>query len=239
MKEYVVETIALSKSYKHRKAVSNISMHVQQGDIYGLIGRNGAGKTTLLNILCGVLYPDSGIVTCENADFRKDMFTVLSGSQHLYAKNTVKENIIFLSVLRGRSTAEIAENLEKYRSWFPLYETVQSRLFEELSTGQKQMMLILAALVADARYLLLDEPTEGLDLNHKQMLADLLRKLKTFKTILITSHDAGFITTLSDHMVFLKEGRIVLDTPGMELSDFLETYHQYYLDEGEEKENIL
>ena len=137
------------------------------------------------------------------------------------------------------STAEIAENLEKYRSWFPLYETVQSRLFEELSAGQKQMMLILAALVADARYLLLDEPTEGLDLNHKQMLTDLLRKLKTFKTILITSHDAGFITTLSDHMVFLKEGRIVLDTPGMELSDFLETYHQYYLDEGEVKGNIL
>lgn len=229
----------ISKSFHKKSVLCDVSFQISEHSITTLVGPNGIGKTTLLNILCGVLYPDSGIVTCENTDFRKDMFTVLSGSQHLYAKNTVKENIIFLSVLRGRSTAEIAENLEKYRSWFPLYETVQSRLFEELSTGQKQMMLILAALVADARYLLLDEPTEGLDLNHKQMLTDLLRKLKTFKTILITSHDAGFITTLSDHMVFLKEGRIVLDTPGMELSDFLETYHQYYLDEGEEKENIL
>lgn len=219
----------VSKSFREKNVLQQISLDIPDNSITTFVGPNGVGKTTLLNILCGFLYPDSGKVLCENPCFRQDLFIVLSGSQQLYAKNTVKENIYFLSVLRGLSSAEIESNLEQYIKYFPIYNSIHSKLFEELSTGQKQLMTLLAALVLNAKYLLLDEPTEGLDLKHKLQLIEVLKIIKEFKTIIVTSHDADFITALSDKSFFFKDGKIIDISGRIKIDEFMRKYEKYYL----------
>ena len=144
----------VSKSFHGNHVLDHISFEIPDQTATALIGPNGIGKTTLLNILCGSLVPDSGEVTSETPDFQREIFTVLSGSHQLYAKNTVKENIEFLAVLRGLSNSDIRQNLDRYLPSFPLYDSVKNKLFEELSTGQKQLMILLAALVTNSRYLI-------------------------------------------------------------------------------------
>ena len=152
----------------------------------------------------------------------------------MYAKNTVKENIYFLSTLRGLSKGEIKSNIEKYHTYFPLYDSIQGSLFEELSFGQKQLTTIFAALVANSQYLFLDEPTEGLDLAHKKQLASVLSLIKQFKTILLTSHDLDFVSSLSDELVFINNAKIVNISKSLSKEQFLKVYETIY---GEEQGN--
>ena len=114
----------VSKSFHGNRVLDHISFEIPDQTATALIGPNGIGKTTLLNILCGSLVPDSGEVTSETPDFQREIFTVLSGSHQLYAKNTVKENIEFLAVLRGLSNSDIRQNLDRYLPSFPLYDSV-------------------------------------------------------------------------------------------------------------------
>ena len=221
----------IQKSFGGKTVLDDISFEIADNSSTTLIGPNGMGKTTLLHILCDFLYPDSGEIIYDSPAAKKDIFIVLSGPQQLYAKNMVKENIFFLSILRGLPKAEIEARLEEYRKYFPIYDSIHSKLFEELSTGQKKLMTVLAALVVDARYLLLDEPTEGLDLNHKIELTRVLNEIKKFKTLIITSHDSEFVTDVSDTLLFLKDGKIIDISGRMDLETFTEKYETYYLDE--------
>ena len=104
MKEYVVETIALSKSYKHRKAVSNISMHVQQGDIYGLLGRNGAGKSTTLKMIAGLIHPSEGTIHLfgqERDDYSAKRIGALIETPGLYPGLSAYDNMEIKAVAMG------------------------------------------------------------------------------------------------------------------------------------------
>ena len=99
-------------------------------------------------------------------------------------------------------------------------------------------MVILAALAADTKYLLLDEPTEGLDLDHKKHLIQVLKSIKEFKTIIVTSHDSEFVTSIADRLIFLKNGEIAEDTASINLEAFSQKYEMLYLkDTGREMEN--
>mgnify|MGYP001150818270 FL=1 len=168
----------ISKTFNGTEVLKDVSFTVSDNAITSIIGPNGIGKTTIFNIICGILMPDQGMI--ESDLNTHNIFTVLSGNQNLYAKNTVEENIFYLSILRGISSTKIRENIEKYYKYFPIYHSIKNKLFEELSFGQKQLATIFAALVTDSKYLLFDEPTEGLDLENKKQLQSVLSSISKF-----------------------------------------------------------
>lgn len=218
----------ISKSFEKRQILTDISFDANENTLTTLIGPNGIGKTTLLNIICGVLSPDNGSILFTPSSSSTSIFAISSGSHHLYAKNTVKENIIFFSLLKGLTMSTIYTNIEKYKSYFPIYDSVKDKLFETLSTGQKQLVTIFIALVSDSQYLILDEPTEGLDLQHKNQLIKVLLSIKGFKTIIITSHDPQFVSLLSDQFIFLHDTTVSIYDKPLEEENFLELYKSIY-----------
>lgn len=222
----------VSKSFQNDCVLKQMDLEIPDQSCTALIGPNGIGKTTLLNIMCGCLFPDTGEVTSDTPYFQKQIFTILSGSHQLYAKNTVEENIRFLAFLKGLSRYQIKKNLERYQTLFPSYHVLRSRLFEELSTGQKQLMILLAALVTDSQYFFLDEPTVGLDLEHRQSLLNVISGIKSQKALVVTSHDPDFITAVADQFFFLKDGEIVARKNNLNTKEFLQIYESLYLERG-------
>lgn len=220
----------VSKSFQNDCVLKQINMEIPDQSCTALIGPNGIGKTTLLNIMCGCLLPDSGELISDTPDFQKQIFTISSGVHQLYAKNTVLENIRFLALLKGLSQQQIQKNMEQYQPVFPSYNSLRYRLFEELSNGQKQLIMILAALITDSQYLFLDEPTVGLDLEHKQSLLQVISGIKSHKALVVTSHDPDFITAAADRFFFLKDGKIVVRKNSLNTKEFLQIYESLYLE---------
>ena len=224
----MVEVNQLSKSFNGVRILNGVSLKAPCGEVTTIAGPNGIGKTTMLNVICGILYPDAGEVKFGEGESYRDIFTVLSGDKNLYAKNTVKENVQFAAVLRGLRREEIQKNIEKYLSYFPLYETLENKLYEKLSFGQKRLITIFAAAVSGAKIILMDEPTEGLDLEHKKQLADIMAALKKDAAVILTTHDYEFSVNVSDRILFLKDGSIVSENGKLGREEFLKLYHGFY-----------
>lgn len=229
----MITTYHLSKTFGADPILRDVSFCAPRGAVTAVAGPNGIGKTTLLNIVCGILSPDSGGVKLGDGETARDIFAVLSGDKNLYAKNTVRENVEFAGVLKGMRRAQIRENIKRYAGYFPLYQKLENQLYEKLSFGQKRLITIFAAAVTEAGIILMDEPTEGLDLAHKSQLAQILSVLKQNAAILLTTHDYEFSAAVSDRILFLKDGGIVSENGKLGREEFLELYRKFY-PQGEE-----
>jgi len=203
----------LVKTYKRETVLNHVSLSVQQGSATCVIGPNGSGKSTLLGILSGLLRADSGEVLFQgkplagqSALLRQIGFVPQQDS--LFADLTVRDNLSFWaaaahsSLARGLAIPAVAALGVKDMLRKPV---------EKLSGGMRRRTAIAAALLADPRLLILDEPFTGLDLSFKQELAQQLLLLKQGGiTILYTSHNADEILPLSDTVCLLNGGRIAL-----------------------------
>lgn len=222
----------LFKSYGNNIVLDDISYDVIENTVTFIAGPNGEGKTTFLNILSGLLLPDSGTISFSIP--QKDVFVILSGDKNLYAKNTVKENIIYVSTLKGMKKIDIQKNIKKNAHYFPIYDSIKNKLVEELSFGQKRLITIFIGLVTNASCLILDEPSEGLDLAHKQQLINLIRSLKNQVTFIISSHDPDLISATADKILFLKKSSIITAQNNMSADEFKKQYYLLYQSEGED-----
>lgn len=174
----MIKLCNISKSFGMKKVLDDFSLELRDGTINSIIAPNGTGKTTLMSVLAGFLTPDSGKVIFDPGMSHKDVVLLLSGDKNLYMKNTVKENILYFSILRGKSKRETLEAIDKYKSIFPLYEKIKDQLAETLSYGQKRMAALFSAIISESKYIIIDEASEGLDLEHVNMLKDLLEHVK-------------------------------------------------------------
>ena len=205
-----IEIRGLHKNYGATRALGGVSLTLEQGKIYGLLGRNGAGKTTLLNIVSGRLFPSGGSVTVDGRDpFKSDealCALYMMGEKNLYpAGMRVREAIRWAAEMLPGFDREKALVLAG-RFALPLRSKIKA-----LSTGYGSIFKIVLALASDARYLLLDEPVLGLDANHRDLFYRLL--LEDFaqkgRCVVISTHIIEEVQHLVERVVILHNGEVL------------------------------
>lgn len=224
----MIRVSALSKSFGNIKAVDNVNLQVQDGEIYGLVGPDGAGKTTLMRIICGLLDPDQGEVLIQGRNSKEpEKYRGLLGYMpqrfSLYGDLTVKENINFFGSLYGLKSAVIRERAEVILELTNLLP-FQERFADDLSGGMKQKLALTCALVARPRLLILDEPTYGVDPQFRKEFWKILYGLNKEGMTLLVSTPYMDEAALCMKIAFLDQGRIVAsDSPANLRANFIHT----------------
>jgi sodium transport system ATP-binding protein len=214
----------LVKSFgKHREvhAVAGVSFDAPNGQITGLLGPNGAGKTTVLRMLSTLVEPDAGSARIDDLDVVRDRYAVrerigvLSDARGLYPRLTARENIRYYGALHGLSGTALDTRIDELLHTLGL-ASLADRRTQGFSQGERMKVAIARALVHDPANILLDEPTNGLDIMSVRALRDQLRTLRALgKCLLFSSHVMQEVAALCDRIVVLAHGRVVAHgTPG-------------------------
>jgi sodium transport system ATP-binding protein len=220
----VVDGLVKTFGKRHEiRAVDGATFRVADGAITGLLGPNGAGKTTLLRIIATLIPPDEGTATLDGLDVVRDRFDVrrrigvLSDARGLYARLTARENVRYSGRLHGLAGAQLESRIEGLLGRLGL-DALADRRVRGFSQGERMKVAIARALVHDPAAILLDEPTNGLDIMSIRGLRDLLRNLRADgKCILFSSHVMQEVAALCDTIVILGHGRVVANGSGAEL----------------------
>ena len=206
----VISINNVCKNYKTTKALDNVCLEIEDGELFGLLGVNGAGKTTLIKILCGLTKKTSGNVTINGFDLDKDIDHIkeiidISPQETSVANNlTVKENLEFFAKIYSNDLDVINEVVNTFK-----LEEVLNKRAKTLSGGYKRRLSIAIALISKPKILFLDEPTLGLDVFARRELWNIINKLKSKITIILTSHYLEEIEHLCDRVAILSKGKLV------------------------------
>ncbi len=210
MSDYIIETCGLTKQYGEQTSVSNLSIHVKKGRIYGLLGRNGAGKTTTMRMLLGLTPPSSGDVRISGQTLRGNEKKILPHIGSLieapgfYPNLTGTENLQIFAALRGLKNPQYIKSALEVVN-LPYRD---KKLFSQYSLGMKQRLAIALAVMHNPELLILDEPINGLDPIGIAEVRDFIRELcnATGKTILISSHILSEVALLADDIGIIDHG---------------------------------
>lgn len=199
------------------QAVRDASFAAPDGAITGLLGPNGAGKTTLLRILATLIAPDSGRAVVDGLDATTDRFAVrerigvLSDARGLYPRLTARENIRYYGALHGLSGTPLETRIGELVDTLGL-AAIADRRTQGFSQGEKMKVAIARALVHDPHTVLLDEPTNGLDIMSVRALREQLRGLRAAgKCLLFSSHVMQEVAALCDRIVILTGGKVIAE----------------------------
>ncbi len=210
----MIEVHGLSKSFGKVQAVQNVSFSASDGQITGLLGPNGAGKSTTLRMLYTLLKPDSGTARIDGFDVTESPLEVqarigvLSDAQGLYPRLTTRENIRYFGRLHGLNGDKLERQIDQLLEMLDM-RPIADRKTEGFSTGERLKVAIARALVHDPRNVLLDEPTNGLDVKSTRSMRQFIRRLRQDgKCILLTSHIMQEVAALCDHIVIISNGMV-------------------------------
>jgi sodium transport system ATP-binding protein len=210
----MIEVRDLSKSFGQVRAVQNISFSALDGEITGLLGPNGAGKSTTLRMLYTLLKPDGGFARIDGFDIRESPLEVqsrigvLSDAQGLYPRLTTRENIRYFGRLHGLNGADLERQMNQLIDLLDM-DPIAARRTEGFSTGERLKVAIARALIHNPRNVLLDEPTNGLDVTSTRAMRQFIRRLRDQgKCILFTSHIMQEVAALCDRIVIISSGVI-------------------------------
>lgn len=213
MKNLVLQTVGLTKQYGAQFAVHQLNLHVERGQIYGLLGRNGAGKTTTLRMVTGLLKPTEGeiylfgekMTTPTKAVFGR--IGALIESPAFYENLTARENLKIIADLRGTQSRHSIEEALKLVN---LDQETKKRV-RQFSLGMKQRLGIAMAMMHNPEFIILDEPTNGLDPMGIQQIRLLIKKLSAENgvTVLISSHILSEIEQMADTVGIIDKGILV------------------------------
>jgi len=215
----MIQAHQLHKAFKTRtgtiKAVDGVDFRADDGRITGLLGPNGAGKTTALRMLYTLMKPDSGRITVDGIDAAADpagvrrILGVLPDARGVYKRLTARENIAYFGELHGLSRATIASRVEALATQLDMHDILDRRT-EGFSQGQRTKTAIARALVHDPRNVILDEPTNGLDVMTTRAMREFLLKLRDQgRCVIFSSHIMQEVAALCDRIVIISRGQVV------------------------------
>ncbi|KGE19542.1 ABC transporter ATP-binding protein [Paenibacillus wynnii] len=201
------------KQFGEKTAVNKISLSVEPGEIYGLLGANGAGKTTTMRMVLGLIYPDDGKILYSGKPFNSELQQImgyLPEERGLYPKVKVSDQIIYLARLRGMSSSDADKSLRYWLDRFDVPDYYNKKV-EELSKGNQQKMGFIAAVVHKPRLLILDEAFSGLDPVNVELLKDTVRELRDQGTsILFSTHRMEHVEELCRHITIMDRSNTVV-----------------------------
>ncbi len=227
----MIEAKSLTKRFGKKTAVDDISFTINRGEIVGLLGPNGAGKSTTMSMITGYLSSTSGTVTVggydilEQPEKAKALMGYLPEIPPLYTDMTVKEYLNFVYDLkkcklnRKRHLAEICDVVK--------ITDVYGRLIKNLSKGYRQRVGLAQALIGDPQVLILDEPTVGLDPKEIVEIRNLIKRLGTQRTVILSSHILSEVQAVCERVIIMNSGVIVMDALTEDLAMAVGKYNRY------------
>jgi sodium transport system ATP-binding protein len=219
----VIEIRGLRKKFGAVEAVRDVSFSAEDGTVVGLLGPNGAGKTNTLRMLSGLMRPDAGTIRVDHADVVADPIGaqihmgLLPDSRGLYPRLTPAENIEYFGRLHGINGAALTARTRALITRLGLNE-VANRRVSGFSQGERTKVALARALVHQPRNVILDEPTNGLDVMSTRAMRDLIRELRRDGCcVLFSSHIMQEVSALCDRIVVIAQGKVAADGTPNEL----------------------
>ena len=211
----MIRVEGLVKRFGAVEAVKDVTFTAPDGAITGLLGPNGAGKTTTLRMISTLVQPSQGTASVDGLDTRERALEVraklglLSDARGLYARLTARENIAYYGELRGLEEGAIDAAIAKFGDWLDM-KLLLDRRTDGFSQGERMKVAIARALVHDPRNVVLDEPTNGLDVMTTRSLREAIRRLREEgKCVLFSSHVMQEVSALCDDIVIIAHGAVI------------------------------
>lgn len=206
----------LTKTYGHKKAVDDLSLHIESGSIYGFIGHNGAGKTTTLKAIVGIMNFDSGDIYIDGKSIKKDalackkIMAYIPDNPDLYEYLTGIKYLNFICDVYGVDQEKRTERIKKYSDMFELSDSL-GEVISAYSHGMKQKLAIIAALVHEPKLIIIDEPFVGLDPKATHLLKQLMRQMcDQGAAIFFSTHVLEVAEKLCDKIAIIKAGKLIV-----------------------------
>lgn len=208
----------LTKKYDGKTVVDSVSFEIPKGKVLSLIGPNGAGKSTVMGMISRLIARDSGLVNFEGQDISKwkskelaKRLAILTQSNNVQMKLTVQELVTFgrFPYSGGHTTSEDEAIINKAMDYMEL-QGVKDQFIDELSGGQRQRAYIAMVIAQDTEYVLLDEPTNNLDIYHASNMMKIVRRLcdELGKTVILVLHEINYAAFYSDYICAFVDGKI-------------------------------
>lgn len=209
-----IRVINVTKKYRDLVAVDNVSLDIEDNQIFALLGLNGAGKTTLIKILSCLIKPTSGDAfifgksILKNSQEIKQEINIAPQEISIAPNLTVFENLVFVAQIYGLDKADSIHKSEQLLLTFELMEK-KNILAKKLSGGQQRRLGIAMAIISNPKILFLDEPTLGLDVIARKNLWKIINKIKERTTIILTTHYLDEVEHLADKVAIMNNGKLV------------------------------
>ena len=215
----------LTKLYGEKKAVDDLSLHIEKGEIYGFIGHNGAGKTTTMQSINGLIPVSGGTVTYNGQDITNmpcHKIVNLGIAQVPEGRRVFQELSVYDNLVMGaysqKDKSKMKQNIEEIYEWFPRLEERKNQMAGTLSGGEQQMLAMGRAMMSNPELLMLDEPSMGLSPLLVDQVFDIIKTFhKRGTTVLLVEQNAGKSLVISDRAYVLENGKIALSGTGAEL----------------------
>jgi ABC-2 type transport system ATP-binding protein len=206
----------VSKTFGEVRALDDISLEINPGEVFGFLGANGAGKTTAMRIVLDILRPDSGTVSWAgrpNTEVSRNTWGYLPEERGLYARMTVLDQLVFFARLHGSKKKDAVREAQYWLERFRIPEYAGRRA-EQLSKGNQQKIQFIAAILHDPEVLLMDEPFTGLDPVNAAMLKEAFLEMRDRgKTLVFSTHQMEQVEELCQSIVILDRGKAVVGGP--------------------------
>jgi len=218
----MLQLTSITKSYFQKIAVDDVSLSLNEGEIFGLLGPNGAGKTTLIRIINRIITPEKGEVRYQGELMKgKHLSQIgyLPEERGLYKTMTVYDHAMFLGRLRRMSKEEVNRNLT---SWLEKFEITswKNKRIEELSKGMAQKVQFICAVLHEPKLLILDEPFSGFDPVNVELIQNELKSMKKAgKTILLSSHNMNSVEQICDRAALIHQSKKIVEGSVMQLRE--------------------